>query len=105
VVVEVASDEDVSSFAAFQNDLRRRVPDTTRFTGTAAVAFVTMARDTLQFTFGGARVLNGRPVSVAGYPLFDGPWIQSVAGSGVIRLTDGSRERILDFRNITIEER
>ncbi len=101
----MASDDDYASFAAFQDDLRRRVPDTTRFTRTAAVAFVTRAGDTMEFAYGGERILNGHPVDGKGYPLFDGPWIQSVAGSGVIRLTDGSHERILDFRTITMEDR
>lgn len=105
VVVEVASDDDRASFAAFQKSLRSRIPDTTGFARSASVGFVTMGGDRMHFTFGGKRVLNDTVIELDGTKLFDSPWMQSVAGSGVIELTDGERRRVLDFRNARLEER
>jgi hypothetical protein len=103
-VVEVASREESGSFDAFQKGLRGRTPDTTGFSRTAAVRFVTAGGDTMAFRYGGPRRLNGNAVTFADYPLYDGPWMQAKVGEGVIRLTDGKNERILDFRNLPVKE-
>ncbi len=58
----------------------------------------------MAFAYGGERRLNGNTVSFAGYPLFDGPWIQARVGEGVVRLTDGKQERVLDFRPVSTKE-
>lgn len=104
-VVEVGSVDDAGSFDAFQQSLRKRIPDTTGFAQSGSVRFVSATADTLALDFAGRRTLNGRAVSFADYPLFDGPWMQGKVGEGRIRLTDGKRERILDFPNATLTER
>ena len=37
--------------------------------------------------------------------LYDGPFLRSRLGSGVIEMTDGETTRVLDFGSLTIEER
>jgi len=103
-VVEVSSAEESGSFDAFRSSLRSRRPDTTGFARSLAVRFLTASGDTMSFAYGGERRLNGSTVSFAGYPLFDGPWIQARIGEGVIRLTDGKQERVLDFRPVSTKE-
>ena len=103
-VVEIGTTEDSGSFAAFQEGLRRRVPDITAYASTGTVRFMTGGNDTMTFTFGGARVLNGNAVSSKDYPLYDGPWMHAREGEGIITLTDGVRTRILDFRTGVVKE-
>ncbi len=59
----------------------------------------------MTFDFQGQRRLNNQAVSFTDYPLFDGPWMHAKVGEGRIRITDGKRERILDFRNGSVEDR
>jgi hypothetical protein len=58
----------------------------------------------MKFTFGGKRLLNGKTVDFRAYKLFNGPFIQSERGSGVITLTDGNNVRMLNFKKATIKE-
>ena len=103
-IVEVSSVDESGSFEAFKTSLRTRTPDTTGFSRSVAVAFVTATGDTMAFRRGGERRLNGTVVSFSDYPLFDGPWMQARVGEGVIRMTDGKEERVLDFRAASAEE-
>ena len=96
--------DESGSFEAFTKSLRTRTPDTTSFSRSVAIAFVTATGDTMSFRRGGERRLNGREISFSDYPLFDGPWIQARVGEGTIRLTDGKDERILDFRTTLAKE-
>jgi hypothetical protein len=64
---------------------------------TPAVAWTTPAGDRLRFTYGGARLVNGVSVRRDGRLLYDGPYMHSVRGSGVITLKAGREVRVLDF--------
>lgn len=99
-VVEVSSAGESGSFEAFRKSLRSRTPDTTGFARTVSVRFVTASGDSMSFAYGGDRRLNGAAVTFADYPLYDGPWMQAKVGEGVIRMTDGKEERVLDFRTL-----
>lgn len=103
-VVEVSSASETGSFGAFQAGLRARMPDTTGFFRDRTVRFTTAGGDVMMFTFNGERKLNGKVQTFDGYPLYDGPWMRAAAGEGVITLTDGTRTRVLDFRNGSVRE-
>jgi hypothetical protein len=103
-VVEVASVEEAGSFAAFQQSLRSRIPDSTGFAHTGSVHFTTAGGELMEFAFSGVRMLNGAAVTLADGQLYDGPWMHARTGEGVITLTDGKRTRVLDFTNAEVRE-
>jgi hypothetical protein len=59
----------------------------------------------MQFTYGGQRLLNGKPVDFTSYKSFNGPFLQGEAGSGVLKMTYKNHTRILDFNRIALEEK
>jgi hypothetical protein len=62
------------------------------------VSYRTLAGEMMTFTYGGARRLNGREIDLAKTRLYDGPFMTSEVGSGVIELHYGGQNRVLDFR-------
>jgi hypothetical protein len=56
----------------------------------------------MMFTFDGERQLNGKKVDFLDYKFFNGPFIQSERGSGIIRMTQGEDVRELDFNKAAI---
>jgi hypothetical protein len=97
VVVEVSSQSEAGSFEEFTGELRNRKPEVRNFNTTLTAAFTTRDGKRMQFTYGGKRLLDGRAVTFPVDKLFDGRWMQSTVGTGVIRMTDGVRTRTLDF--------
>jgi hypothetical protein len=47
--------------------------------------------------------LNGKGIDVRQYKFYDGPFIQSERGTGVITMTDGKQMRELNFKKATIK--
>ena len=58
----------------------------------------------MAFTFGGKRLLNGKRQDFRSYKLFNGPFIQSERGSGVVRMLSQGQVLELDFNKVTIRE-
>jgi hypothetical protein len=58
----------------------------------------------MKFTFGGDRLLNGKKWDFRTYKLFNGPFIQSERGSGIVRMLSQGQVRELDFNKVTITE-
>jgi hypothetical protein len=99
VIVDVASQSEAGSFDAFMDELRRRQTDVRDYAENREVSFATREGRQMRFSFDGPRLLDGVPVTLETDKLYDGPWMQSVAGTGVIRMTDGMHTRVLDFPN------
>ena len=70
-----------------------------------SVRFVARDGKRMEFSTGKHPLLDGTPVVPSRQLLFDGPWIQAKSGTGIITLTDGTRSRILNFRDVTITDR
>jgi YD repeat-containing protein len=104
VIVEVASQSDVRSFASFMKELRSRPLNVAGYASSQTVSYTARDGKVMRFTYDGARMLDGVSVTLETDKLYDGPWMQSVAGSGVIRLTDGVRTRVLDFPHARVTE-
>lgn len=104
VLVDVSSQSESGSFAAFTAELRRRHMDIHEFPSRMTVSLTARDGRRMQFTYGGTRLLDGRPVTFPADRLFDGPWMQSTVGTGVIRMTDGTRTRTLDFPHAQVKE-
>jgi hypothetical protein len=104
VIVDVSSQNEAGSFDGFMDELRKRPLNTRDYPQTRTVSFVARDKSAMHFTFDGPRLLDGVPVILETDKLYDGPWIQSVAGTGVIRMTDGKHTRVLDFPNVRVTE-
>ena len=104
VVVDVSSTGEAGSFDDFKRELRTRQLDTGAFASTLTVAFTARDGSRMRFTYGGARVLNGEVQSFHADKLYEGPWLQSTVGTGIIRMTDGVSTRILDFPRARVTE-
>ena len=59
---------------------------------------------TLEKTFQGDALIDGRPVDYASWPLVDNPWIHQ-DWDGDMRISDGRTTRVYDVTNWTITER
>ncbi len=97
-VVEVAPAHTLAEYGDFVRRMRRQRVDMRDFDSTMTVSYRTMAGDLMTFTYGGTRRLNGREVDLARTRLYDGPFMTSEVGSGVIELRHGGQSRVLDFR-------
>jgi len=104
VIVDVSSASEAGVFEQFKQELRSRWKNVRGFDSTLTVGFAARDGKQMVFSYGGARVLDGTPVEFPSTLLYDGPWIQSTVGTGVIRMTDGSTVRILDFPNARMME-
>jgi hypothetical protein len=104
VVVEVGSSNEDGSFADFQNRIAKSRPAAENFDRTLTVQYKTRHGDLMEFTYGGARSLNGKKIDFRSYKLFNGPFIQSERGSGVITMTYKNQGLQLDFNKVAIKE-
>jgi hypothetical protein len=104
VIVDVSSTSEAGTFEQFKQELRGRWMDVRGFDSTLTVGFAARDGARMGFTFGGKRILDGRLVEFPSTLLYDGPWIQSTVGTGVIRMTDGKTVRVLDFPNARMSE-
>jgi hypothetical protein len=105
VVVEIGREKEYGSFVEFKRRFRRVKVETGNFEASLSVTYTTQAGDVLQFTYGGQRLLNGKPVDFADYKLFNGPFLQSELGSGVLKIVYKNQTRRLDFNQVSIEEK
>jgi hypothetical protein len=85
--------------------LRTRLVDTREFPSSLTVWFAARDGKTMQFTYGGDRLLDGRVEAFHVDELFEGPWMQSTVGTGVIWMTDGIATRILDFPHARVTDK
>jgi len=104
-VVEVASADDYPSFEAFQTRIRSNRLDYGDFDKTLTVSYTTSSGDTLQFTYNGKRTVNGKEINFADYKLFNSPFLQADVGSEKLTMRYGNKERVLDFKKVSIRER
>ncbi|MDZ7313006.1 MAG: hypothetical protein ONB45_17200 [candidate division KSB1 bacterium] len=105
IVVEIGTETDYGSFAEFKKRFQQTKIEYQDFDTNLTVKYTTQEGAVMQFTYGGPRLLNGKPVDFASYKSFNGPFLQSEAGSGVVKMTYKNQTRILDFNRITIEEK
>ena len=105
LIVEVVPASSFPSFDAFASALERASIDLASFDQDRTVTYTTLAGDRMRFSFDGPRLLNGEVVDFPREKLFDGPFIQSVRGSGVITLRHKGMIRVLDFPGAAIRDR
>ena len=64
---------------------------------TLTADYTTLRGHRIQFTHRGARIVDEKTVDLAQWPLFEGPWINSQLGTGIITLRYGAEQVTLDF--------
>ncbi|MDZ7304493.1 MAG: hypothetical protein ONB44_20405 [candidate division KSB1 bacterium] len=103
-VVEVRSRAEIGSFAAFQEKLRTRIPKANLQPNAVSVVYTTLDGAKMYFAFPEVRRLNGKPVDLTKYKLFEGPFLNAEVGSEKLTMTYKNKRRVLDFKKLTIEE-
>jgi hypothetical protein len=68
------------------------------------VAFRTLRGKTLEFTYGEAPRIDGKPLDYAAWPAFAGPFLRAKAGEPRLEMTYEDKRRVLDFRTLTVTE-
>jgi hypothetical protein len=104
VVVQVAAKRTAGSFESFTAAIRHRLPREDSRDGRMRVRYVTAAGDSMSFTYGGDRTVNGRTVDFSSYRLFNGPFMSADVGTGIITLRHGRMRRVLDFPRARVTE-
>ncbi|MCX6145456.1 MAG: hypothetical protein NTZ35_19790 [Ignavibacteriales bacterium] len=104
IVLEVGSSDEDGTFEAFRNHVMQSKPAMNSSGNDLIVNYETRRGDVMKFTFDGKRRLNGKAIDFKTYKFFNGPFIQSERGSGIIRMTDGKKVRELNFKKATIKE-
>ncbi|HTY36495.1 MAG TPA: hypothetical protein VMH23_05260 [Bacteroidota bacterium] len=104
VVLEAGSMQEDRSFAEFQKRMREGKPELLESDKALTVRYRTRNGDSMTFTYGGERLLNGKSTDFQSYKLFNGPFIQSERGSGVVRMIARGNALELDFNKVTIRE-
>lgn len=103
-VVEVRSKNEIGSFEKFCAALRSCIPKAVMEPGAVSVSYTTPGRETLRFSFPDGRRLNGVRVDIAKTKLFDGPFLQAEVGSQNLLMRHGGKQRLLDFKTLTVTE-
>lgn len=103
-VIEVRSQAEIGSFAAFQQQLRTHIPQANLQTKAVAITYTNLDNAKMSFAFPEARQLDGKPVDLTQYQLFAGPFLNAEVGSEKLIMTYKNKRRVLDFTKLVIEE-
>lgn len=105
LVVEVGTARTAGDCAEFIRKMRQRRPQAGNFDRAMTVSYTSIAGDAMTFTYDGPRIVNGTEVDLTKTKFYDGPFMSSDVGSGIIELRYQGRVRVLDFRQGRIIER
>jgi hypothetical protein len=103
-VVEVRSQAEIGSFAAFQEKVRAQIPQANLQPKAVSVDYTTLDGDKMSFVFPDTRRLNGKVIDLTKYKLFEGPFLNAEVGSEKLTMIYKNKRRVLDFKKLTIEE-
>jgi hypothetical protein len=95
-IVQVASSSEFPGFAAFRQAILA-LPLKTATEPRPSVRFRSLRGAELSFTYGDT-------VDRSGWKLFEGPYLNSSAGSRTLTLTHGRLKRVLDFNTLTVTD-
>jgi hypothetical protein len=103
-VIEVRSAAEVGTFEKFCAGLRTHIPRATLTPGNVRVEYVTLENQRMEFAFPEGRTLNGTPVDLTAYRLFEGPFLNADVGSQKLLITYKNQRRLLDFTTLKVTE-
>jgi len=101
-VIEVRSEREIGSFEHFAETLRSHVPVASLLPGEVKVEYTTINNDKMTFAYPDGRMLNGKPVDLTTWKLFQGPFLNAEVGSERLVMTHGKQRRVLDFRTLQV---
>lgn len=102
-VLEVKQADEVSSFAAFQQAVTAANVERIDFERDPHIRYTNLDGQTMEFSYSGLRLLNGKIEDATSYPLFESPYITSAAGSGKMVVTYKNRNMVLDLANSVLQ--
>lgn len=91
IVLEAGSEGECGSFEDFKRSIRAAGVERRDSGSSLTVAHRTRRGAEMRFTCGGPRLLDGKPADPARHMAFDGPFLRSEAGSGIVTMTHGGR--------------
>lgn len=100
VILEAVAAREEKSFDAFCARVRALRPEFDERTLTAT--YTSTRGHRIKFTHRGARIVNGTTVDLSTWPLFEGPWMNSEPGTGLITLQYGAERVTFDFNSATV---
>ena len=100
VILEAARASEYASFDAFCDRIGRNRVEFDR--AARRLAYTSSRGRTIEVTSRGERRLDGRPVDMDAWPLFEGPWVNAATGSRVITIQYGPERVVLDFNDLSV---
>lgn len=104
LICQVASKKEAGTFQKFVKKIKASRVDLTRLQTDTSVSYKTIFGDELRFAYDGDRVLNGNVVQFDTSKLFEGKWLRSARGSGVMTITDGESTVELNVNDLSITQ-
>ncbi|MFA6233385.1 MAG: hypothetical protein WC824_04235 [Bacteroidota bacterium] len=98
VIVQAIGRNVAGSYEEFKKKVRATKVDTSQFAEKRLVRYTNLAGDKLEFTFGGARSVNGKTPGMKSDLLFDSPLLYSLRGSGRLTVKSSSGDIIIDMK-------
>jgi hypothetical protein len=77
----------------------------TRVAPTPSVRYTTLSGVRIEATYGQTPRIHGAPLDLAGWPLYDGPFLRAAPGSRMLDMRHGALRRTLDFSTLTVTDR
>lgn len=102
-VVQAASVDEYPTLESFRKAVRA-LPLKFALEPAPRVEFRTLRGKTIEFAYGQAPRIDGKPLDYAAWPAFGGPFLQGRAGEPRLEMTHGGVRRVLDFRTLTARE-
>ncbi len=99
-VVEVRSKDEIGSFEKFKNELLNHIPNSVLKSGNVSLQYKTLNNDMMEFAFPDQRILNGEPIDLLKYKLFEGPFLNAEVGSQKLTITYKDIKLVLDFEKL-----
>ncbi len=96
-VVEVAQQQEYTSFDAFKTQIKKNALVHDTFDKTLMVSYTTSLGDVMTFQYDSARRLNGKPIDFADYKLFRGPFLNAEVGSQKLEIKYHEKGMVLDM--------
>ncbi|HUF11344.1 MAG TPA: hypothetical protein VMO47_18625 [Rhodothermales bacterium] len=96
-VVHVAQEADYATYTDFRSAFKGRPPSIS-LEPTPSVEFTAPNGDVIRCTYGETPSVNGEDVDFASWPLFDGPFVRSVAGSGRVEVGPVGDPYVIEVR-------
>ena len=103
VVVQAAAASEFPTMDAFRKAIRS-LPLKFDVRDTPTVRFQSLRNHDLEFTYGQAPHIDGKPLDYSKWPLFGGPFLEAVVDSERLMMKYGARRRTLDFKTLTVRD-